>query len=175
MARPTKDINVERCERLKTLLSEVKQRDSTKTQTQVANEIPISQQVLSNIVNAKANLTETTAKRIIELFPEYRFEWLWSGEGFKTFPEEADYYMERQLNEWRKEDSELQNKLYLMSFVCGFGYEIEVHADLKLIKSETGETVTLSKSEATQYYEELSSMIKNFVQFHFERHKKAGV
>lgn len=85
MARPKGEINVERCKRFKTLCDEL-----DITQKKLAERLHISQQVISNMVHGKSNVTDQTAHRMIELFPEYRYEWLVAIDDFKT---RGDYYL----------------------------------------------------------------------------------
>ncbi len=169
MGRPPKEINKERGKRLKILFSEVKQRDKTNTQSSIAAKINISQQVLSNVINGNANLTEDTAKRIINLFPEYRLEWLLCLDDFKTYPDEADYYPERELQEWDRED-----KMYaaMMYIIHNSGYDVTLGEAFWIKSTALNETVICSRSEAKEYFDELHYMIENYVSFHFMRHKK---
>lgn len=56
-------------------------------QTELSQRIYISQQKISEMINGKANVTETTARAIIKAFPQYRFEWLMGYDDFKTLIE----------------------------------------------------------------------------------------
>lgn len=169
MGRPQKEINAERGKRLKILFSEVKQRDKANTQSNIAEQINTSQQVLSNVINGKANLTEDTAKRIINLFPEYRLEWLLCIDDFKTYPDEADHYKDMLISEWSREDNLYSAMLYI---IHDCGYDVSLGADLKITSPALNETAVCSLSEAKKYYDELHYMIENYVNFHFLRHKK---
>lgn len=85
MARPKGEINVERCKRFKTICDEL-----DITQMELSERLHISQQTISGMVRGKANVTDQTAHRMIELFPEYRYEWLVAIDDFKT---RGDYYL----------------------------------------------------------------------------------
>lgn len=71
MARNTVEIKPIRGKRLKKLCDE-----NGITQMELANKVFISQQTISKIIKGKANLTETTARKISEVYPGYSFEWL---------------------------------------------------------------------------------------------------
>ena len=79
MARPWVKINVKRCERLKQIIDETKI-----TQYHLAELTNISPQSISNMVRCKANVTEKTAKAVIDVFPEYNFDWLMGHSEYKT-------------------------------------------------------------------------------------------
>lgn len=66
-------------ERLKTLIENEKT-----TQIQLSNEIFLSQQTISAIVQGKANLTEERALDIIGIYPKYRREWLMGVDDYMT-------------------------------------------------------------------------------------------
>lgn len=53
-------------------------------QADLAKRIFISQQTISKIINGKATLTLQTAQRIIDLYPQYRIEWLTGRDDYKT-------------------------------------------------------------------------------------------
>lgn len=71
MARPAIKINPKRAERLKIVID-----DKKITQKHLSELTGISQQAISAMVNGKTNVTETTARAVVDIFPEYRFEWL---------------------------------------------------------------------------------------------------
>lgn len=79
MGRPKAIVNTERGRRLKILIEE---QDTTGTA--LASDIPVSQQTVSKIINGKANLTDAVADRVIELYPQYRKEWLMGYDDIKT-------------------------------------------------------------------------------------------
>lgn len=80
MPRPPKEKNPKRILRLKQVLT-----DQNITQTELARRIPISQQVMSRMVNGEATITENTVRGIVRAFPEYRFEYLM---GYDDMPTE---------------------------------------------------------------------------------------
>lgn len=82
MPHPKAEINPLWGERLKILLKEVDLR-----QSQLAAKIPISQQTISKIINGSASLTLQTAQRIVDLYPQYRIEWLTGRDDYKTLDE----------------------------------------------------------------------------------------
>lgn len=79
MARPWVKINVKRCKRLKQIIDETKI-----TQYHLAELTNISPQSISNMVRCKANVTEKTARAVVEVFPQYNFEWLMGHSEYKT-------------------------------------------------------------------------------------------
>ena len=79
MARPWVKINVKRCKRLKQIIDETKI-----TQYHLAELTNISPQSISNMVRCKANVTEKTARAVVEAFPQYNFEWLMGQSDYKT-------------------------------------------------------------------------------------------
>lgn len=79
MPHPKTDINPLWGKRLKQLCEENKL-----SQAELAERIPISQQTISKIINGKAALTLQTAQRIVDLFPQWRIEYLTGRDGFKT-------------------------------------------------------------------------------------------
>lgn len=172
MGRPPKEINVERCNRLKELLDDLKkQNPKENTQDKIAKKIPISQQVLSNIVNCKANLTEEIAKRIIELYPEYSLFWLLGLDRPKYAIDNSQYVIDKANSIYRK-----QQRLYdsMILFVNASGYDVQ-REKKKLIVRKENETVVLSDKEARGFYDELQNMIENYVNFHFAKHEKERV
>lgn len=86
MARPKKEIHVERGKRLKQLCDE-----QGISQQELSRRTNISQQNISCMVNGKANVTENTANIIVKEFPEYSFEWLMGYSDFKTSDEMRVY------------------------------------------------------------------------------------
>lgn len=80
MPRPPKEKNPKRILRLKQVLT-----DQNITQAELARRIPISQQVMSRMVNGEATITENTVRGIVRAFPEYRFEYLM---GYDDMPTE---------------------------------------------------------------------------------------
>lgn len=79
MPRPKLELNPIRGKRLKQII-----REKGISQQALSKTIHISQQAISAMVNERANLTETTAKAVIKLYPEYRYEWLMGYDDFKT-------------------------------------------------------------------------------------------
>ena len=79
MGRPRSEIKPEPAERLKMLCD-----DEGITQKDLSKKIHISPQTISKIMNKRASLTEDNAKRIIDIYPKYRFEWLMGYDPYKT-------------------------------------------------------------------------------------------
>lgn len=79
MPRPKVKINPICGKRLKELCKEQKI-----TQTKLSEIIFITQQTLSKIVNGECSLTEQTARKIVNIFPIYRIEWLMGLDDYKT-------------------------------------------------------------------------------------------
>ena len=82
MPRPRVEINPIRGLRVKQLCEE-----QGISQTELSKRIFISKQKISDMINGKANVTETTAKVLSEKFPGYDFEWLMGYRNFKTVDE----------------------------------------------------------------------------------------
>ena len=59
------------------------------TQSDLSDSIYISQQTISKIINHKASMTEETARRISEKYPEYSFEWLM---GYVDYKNEMEHF-----------------------------------------------------------------------------------
>lgn len=86
MPRKAVEIRSIRSERLKTLIDE-----QGITQAMLSAKIFISQQTISKIINGKANLTEETARKIIEAYPGYSLDYLM---GFDQDPKIYDNPLE---------------------------------------------------------------------------------
>ena len=71
MSKKPTEKNPVRAERVKIIMKREKIN-----QTKLAAMIPQTQQNISRILTGKQPLTEANAKRIIELFPGYRLQWL---------------------------------------------------------------------------------------------------
>lgn len=115
MARPKREVNVERCKRLKQILDE-----THTTQKSLFEKTGISQQAISAMVQKRANVTETTAKLVTDLFPQYSFEWLMGFTDFKNNSEKL-----------RTVISEMQDEGYLLlrgltAFAKLCDYQIEL-------------------------------------------------
>lgn len=82
MSRPTGEIKVLRCKRLKQFI-----RETGITQKQLSNETNISQQSISAMIQEKANVTELTAQIIAAKYPEYSVEWLLGFSDYKNATE----------------------------------------------------------------------------------------
>ena len=84
MARPKGIIHEERCIRLKQILD-----DTHTTQKWLSKKTGISQQAISAMIKKNANVTETTAELVTDLFPQYSFEWLM---GYTDFKNDSEKY-----------------------------------------------------------------------------------
>lgn len=82
MGRKKSEIKPEPAERLKKLCE-----DERIKQKELSEKILLSPQTISKIINKKSSLTEDNAKRIIDLYPQYRFEWLMGYDPYKTTAE----------------------------------------------------------------------------------------
>lgn len=86
MARPKKEINPIRAQRLNEIMT-----DEGINQRELSKRLNLSQQSISRILNGAATLTETTANRIIFEFPKYRFEWIMGYDDFKTVKDKDEW------------------------------------------------------------------------------------
>lgn len=66
------------------------------TQTKLSEQIYLSQQVISGIVNGRAALTRATAERIVSIYPTYRIEWLLGLDDFMTETEQRLSFVAQQ-------------------------------------------------------------------------------
>ncbi len=162
MGRPRRDIDAERGKRLKTIIEEQKI-----TQKRLAELIHISPETLSNIINGKANLTEDNARRIVDLYPEYSLFWLLGLDRPKTAIENAQHVIDKANTMYR--DQKYSAYLRILN---DLGYDTNLSDTISVHKTESNETVVLSKEEAVLYYEEIQHMIKSYVHFHFAHRKE---
>lgn len=88
MARPKKEINPLRAQRLKELMT-----DENMSQRELSKRLELSQQSISRILNGVASLTESTAERLILEFPRYRFEWIMGYDDIKTKDDMTDHQL----------------------------------------------------------------------------------
>ena len=68
-----------RGDRIKTIYKEM-----GLSQGKLAGELNMPQSAISEMVNGRRTVTETTARAIVEKFPKYRFEWLMGYDDYKT-------------------------------------------------------------------------------------------
>ena len=66
-------------------------------QGRFAEMIGITQSAVSEMVNGKRKVTETTAQAIVQAFPKYRFEWIM---GYDDFPTNDDMKAAQQYNDY---------------------------------------------------------------------------
>lgn len=83
MSKKKTEINPVPADRFNTILS----RENIK-QTELSEKLHLTQQTISNIKRKKQNLTDQTARAIIELFPDYRIEWLLGYDDIMTHTDE---------------------------------------------------------------------------------------
>ncbi len=75
----TESFHSVRGERIKTIYQEL-----NLSQGELAERVNMKQSAISEMVNGKRTVTETTARAIVEEFPQYRFEWLMGYDDYKT-------------------------------------------------------------------------------------------
>lgn len=79
MPRKKEEINKICGERLRELID-----SNNTTQRKLAKMLTYTEQHLNYIVNGKRRLTDTAAKRIAEIFPDIRFEWLLGYDNYRS-------------------------------------------------------------------------------------------
>lgn len=142
-------INEETGIRIKGLLKENK-----KTQKWLAEQLYITPENLSLIVNGKRGLLLERGKKIASLFPGVRVEWLMGEDNFKT---EADVREER--IKTLVTTSYLQGRAF-DSLMESFGYKIVVDKDIKRL--DDAHTVSILQGGgivATCSFEMYSDMV----------------
>lgn len=77
-----KEFHKVRGERVKTIYQE-----QNISQGQLAERINMPQSAISEMVNGKRTVTETTARAIVQVFPQYSYEWLMGDSDYKTLAE----------------------------------------------------------------------------------------
>lgn len=120
MGRPRIKINPKRGQRLKQLC--ISENITFKS---LADSIPISAQSISEIVNGKASLTEQVARRVVELFPKYRFEWLMGFDDFKTEAEARLLPAAQRLLQDEQRRDNLTNGIVSLGGSCGYLFKPE--------------------------------------------------
>lgn len=173
MPRPKVKINPLWGERLKTLCKE-----QEITQAQLAKEIFLSQQTISKIVKGHSSLTEETARRINEKYPQYPFEWLMGYSDYRTALE----LLVQTASQTQKEAELLMVGLrafaklsgYTIAFTspASFDSQGKVHIEqyLKMIKD--GYTISNKEKSATISpidMNRLQNEICDFVEFKLKR------
>lgn len=115
MARPKGKVNVERCKRLKQILD-----DTHTTQKWLSEKTGISQQAISAMIKNQANVTETTANLVTDLFPQYSFEWLMGYTDFKNNSEKFGAV----ISEMQDESNLLLHGLTAFAKLCDYRIEL---------------------------------------------------
>lgn len=168
MARPKKEINVERCKRLKQILDQ-----THTTQKCLSEKTNISQQAISAIVKKQANVTETTAKLVTDLFPQYSFEWLMGYADFKNNSEKFDAVIAKM----QDEGSLLLHGLTAFAKLCDYQIELTSPAHkpnegsasiekwIKMVRDgytiqKDGQTVNLSLEEMNLFENEVCDFVE---------------
>ena len=164
MARSKREINVEAGKRLKILIEETGIKQNV-----LAEEIHLSQQTISQILNGKANLTIDRAKDIVQKFPDYSLYWL-----LGELPIDV------------KKSSEIKNALrdliaeqissrqsYMRDILDFFGYDCDITSDsVTITNRKTEEAVLLSYSAAKDYSGELLHLMRAFIDYNFTKEQK---
>ncbi len=115
MARPKGVIHVERCKRLKQIIDE-----TNVNQKWLSGKTNISQQAISEMVNEHANVTETTAGLITDLFPQYSFSWLMGYTDYKNDSEKFNAV----ISDMQDESNLLLHGLIAFAKLCAYHIEI---------------------------------------------------
>lgn len=111
MSRKKTEINPIRAERLKTLISEQKIK-----QTELAERVHYSQQHISGIINQKIALTEETAADISSAFPKYSVEWLL---GYSDHKNSTDAFI-HSIQQMNKEGDLLNTAFQSLAALSGY-------------------------------------------------------
>lgn len=164
MGRPRVEIIKKRGENLKELLK----REGI-TQLELSERINLTQQTISKIINGTANLTDETAKKVIEEFPEYSYFWL-IGLDRPMLAIDASHRVVNLLNGMASHQKDMFSNM--LEIICDCGYSVALDDQLTIKRKSDKKTITLTKAEARSYYDELQNMIESFVRFHFERRKE---
>ena len=120
MARPKVDINAERCKRLNQVFSETGIPQNWFSKLEHGEYGYISQQAISQMINKKANVTETTARTINRYFPQYSVDWLMGYTDYKNDREKFSTV----ISELQTESDLLLRGLIAFAKLCD--YEIEL-------------------------------------------------
>ena len=161
MGRPHRVINAIRGKRLKELID-----DQCMTQKEFEKEINLSQQVISNIINGHAHLTDERAKEIIAKYPQYNLSWLLGLVGPK-YGSDAHQRIIDTLNKMASHQKRLFSDV--LRLVSDFGYSVKLENELVITRDKDNKTIVLTKKEALDYYDEIYNMVKNYVEYHFDK------
>ena len=167
MARPTKEINPIRGKRLKQIITE-----EHTTQKALNKATGISQQAISEMINGKANVTDTTAEAVLKVYPHYRYEWLMGLDDFKTVGEQFS----GAINEMNQEGEMLMRGLCSFANLSGFaisftssafqhGHTDSIDNVMKWIRdgytiSRNGQTAQLSIEDFNDLEEEICDYVE---------------
>lgn len=134
-----------RAERVK----EVYRREGL-TQTKFAEVVKIPQQAVSEMIRGKRTVTEESARRIHDCFPQYRLQWLM---GYDEYMTTEDVWA--QIGEGMKRFSAQRQAFYqgvtLLASACGYAIDGNT-------VSHGGVSVTLSQAEREQLFNEIRDM-----------------
>ncbi len=120
MARPKMEINEERCKRLNQVFIETGIPQNWFSKLEHGEYGYISQQAISQMVNKKANVTETTARTVHRYFPQYSVDWLM---GYTDYKNDADKF-NAVISEMQTESDLLLRGLTAFAKLCD--YEIRL-------------------------------------------------
>ncbi len=163
MGRPKVEIKGIRGKRLKQICEE-----QNITQQTLSSKVYISQQAISNMVTGQANVTEVTARKVIEyiskeLHFDYRFEWLMGYDDYKTESDKQSAEFKKQYFHWKNINS--LHRAGINSFALSCGFEVE--------ESESGEWILKKDSQRVQLTMEqainLESEISNFIEYRLNK------
>lgn len=152
MSRPKVEINVKRCERLKQIIDE-----TGISQKQLWKKTGLSQQAISAMVRGNANVTETTAKLVTGLFPQYSVDWLMGSSDYKNESHFA--------SQWLKGAVKAENLLLagLSSFASLSGYEITPPKLTATITTEEGLSMPLTAENCDDLSKATLTMVSGYV------------
>lgn len=152
MSRPKGEINVKRCERLKQIISE-----TGISQKELRKKTGVSQQAISAMVRGNANVTETTAKLVTGLFPQYSVDWLMGNSDYKN----ESHFVSELLRDAAKSNRLLSAGL--SAFASLSGYEITPPKLTATITTEEGLSMPLTAENCDDLSKATLTMIAGYV------------
>lgn len=149
-------------------------------QIELSQRIYISQQKISEMINGKANVTETTARAIVQAFPQYRFEWLMGYDDYKNTAEKNNAI----IRQAQHEGTLLEAGLRFISSLSGFEIsgpferipqlvpveELLTQFNEGFIVTKEGESCRLTIDEMVQ----LENDVCDYVEYRLTRWMKKG-
>lgn len=124
-------------------------------QAELAKRIFISQQTISKIINGKATLTLQTAQRIIDLYPQYRIEWLTGRDDYKTYNDVFNALFDKHNAKYGMQIMALKSLAELRGFEI-----IPDSSGAVLVPSGGYEDIYIVRHERKQFYASYSEIVE---------------